>query len=327
MIVRDEQDFLPGCLESVRDIVDEIIIVDTGSSDRTKEIAAESGALVFDFKWNDDFSAARNFSLSRATCNWILVLDADELVSEDGKKEILKLINTPLFCLKDVVGFKLDQRTYFLKGGASAVVTTDDTALSKNYGSYKSSKLVRLFKNNPSIRFKNKVHELVEHSIRSVGGEIVETSIVLHHFSQTRKDRLRSKKEDYTDMLWKQLEKEPDNPRYNKQVADAFMGKGKYDLALKYFTRALKSDPKYPGILADLGRVYLKLNDVKKAMKLFNMAIAMDKNDISSMNNLAVLYMGLGKHDVAKQILEKALEKEPDNKYVLGNYSKLKKKS
>jgi glycosyltransferase involved in cell wall biosynthesis len=326
MILRDEQDFLSGCLESVKDIVDEIIVVDTGSADRTKEIAAGFGASVFDFKWNDDFSAARNFSLSKASSNWILVLDADELVGEDGKKEILELVNTPEHCLKDVVGFKLDQRTYFLKDGAEAVITADEAVLANNYGAHKSSKLVRLFKNNPVIRFRNKVHELVEHSIREVGGEIIDTPVVLHHFSQTRKDRLHEKTEDYTDIIWKQLEQEPDNPRYNKQVAVAFMGKGRYDLALKYFTRTLKLDPKYPGLLADMGKAYLKMNDIKKAMKLFNMAIAMDKNDISSMNNLAVLYMGLGKYGVAKQILDKALEKEPDNKYVLGNYKKLKKK-
>ncbi len=78
MIVKDEEEFLPGCLESVRGVADEIVIVDTGSADRTVELARAFGARVYRYEWNDDFAAARNESLKRATCGWILVLDADE---------------------------------------------------------------------------------------------------------------------------------------------------------------------------------------------------------------------------------------------------------
>ena len=73
MIVRDEQDHLAKCLESVRGLFDEIVIVDTGSADRTKEIAREFGAKVFDFVWIDDFAAAQNEALSHASC-WLCVL-------------------------------------------------------------------------------------------------------------------------------------------------------------------------------------------------------------------------------------------------------------
>jgi len=78
MIVKNEEEFLPGCLDSVKGVVDEIVIVDTGSTDRTVEIARQYGAKVYHYEWNDDFAAARNESLKHATCGWILVLDADE---------------------------------------------------------------------------------------------------------------------------------------------------------------------------------------------------------------------------------------------------------
>ena len=81
MIVKDEEDCLARCLLSATPVVDETVIVDTGSTDRTKEIAKAFGAKVYDFEWTDDFSEARNLSLSKATGEWILVLDADETIS------------------------------------------------------------------------------------------------------------------------------------------------------------------------------------------------------------------------------------------------------
>jgi tetratricopeptide (TPR) repeat protein len=85
MIVKDEESMLPGCLEAVAPHVDQIVVVDTGSTDRTKEIAAEYGALVADFEWNGSFSDARNESLRHATGDWVLWLDADEyIVDGDG---------------------------------------------------------------------------------------------------------------------------------------------------------------------------------------------------------------------------------------------------
>lgn len=80
MIVKNEEIALPRCLDSVKDLVEEIIIVDTGSTDRTKEIAVEYGANIYDYIWHDDFAAARNFSFSKATCEYILWLDADDVL-------------------------------------------------------------------------------------------------------------------------------------------------------------------------------------------------------------------------------------------------------
>jgi glycosyltransferase involved in cell wall biosynthesis len=325
MIAKDEKGFLENCLESVKDLVDEIIVVDTGSSDDTKQIAAGFGAKVSEIKWKDDFSIARNISLDKAKSNWILVLDADEMLDAQGKEKILKLINDRDNCLAEVIGFKMDQQTYMLREGRMGMITTDPGELKKEYHSPESSKLVRLFKNTPKIRFRNKVHELVEPSIKQNGGRIIDTDIVIHHFSHVKKDKLTGKLSKYTDLMWKQLEEEPENPRYNRQVATAFLDEGNKELALKYFLRTLKFDPEYPAIYKDLGKLYLEMGQVKKAVRLFNMAIAKDKKDVSSMNNLAVIYMKSGKQDIARELLEKAISVEPENKCLLSNYEKLKK--
>lgn len=90
MIVKDEEAVLARCLDSVAEIADEIIVVDTGSSDRTKEIAAQYGQ-VFDFVWCEDFSAARNYSFAQATKDFILWLDADDVITPEDKARFLKL--------------------------------------------------------------------------------------------------------------------------------------------------------------------------------------------------------------------------------------------
>ena len=78
VIAKNEEAMIADCLESVRDVVDEMIVVDTGSLDRTVAIAEAAGARVVTFKWCDDFSAARNASIKAATGDWVLILDADE---------------------------------------------------------------------------------------------------------------------------------------------------------------------------------------------------------------------------------------------------------
>ncbi|MFP7495062.1 glycosyltransferase [Terribacillus saccharophilus] len=93
MIVKNEEEVLAGCLESVRDLVDEIVIVDTGSTDRTKEIAAKYTSNVYDFEWIDDFSAARNYSFSKASSDYILWLDADDVLLPNDREAFRDLWN------------------------------------------------------------------------------------------------------------------------------------------------------------------------------------------------------------------------------------------
>ena len=95
MIVRDEEECLPRCLESARGIVDEIIVVDTGSTDRTVGIALAFGAKVVSFPWSGDFSEARNRGLDLATCEWILALDADEELPEETRANLRPVAKPP----------------------------------------------------------------------------------------------------------------------------------------------------------------------------------------------------------------------------------------
>ncbi len=91
MIVKNEEDVLARCLDSVADLVEEIIIVDTGSTDKTKEIAARYTDKIYDFEWIDDFSAARNYAFAKATREYIYTADADEVISEENRERFRQL--------------------------------------------------------------------------------------------------------------------------------------------------------------------------------------------------------------------------------------------
>lgn len=96
MIVKNEEKLLARCLDSVADIMDELIIVDTGSTDRTKEIAARYTDKVYEFAWINDFAAARNFAFSRASMEYIYSADADEVLDEENRGLFLRLKETLL---------------------------------------------------------------------------------------------------------------------------------------------------------------------------------------------------------------------------------------
>ena len=94
MIVKDEEKTLARCLNSVKSFIDEIIIVDTGSKDKTKEIAKSFNSQIYDFKWISDFSAARNFSFSKATSDYILWLDGDDFIDDENISKIENLLKS-----------------------------------------------------------------------------------------------------------------------------------------------------------------------------------------------------------------------------------------
>ncbi len=102
MIVKNEEAVLARCLDSIRDIMDEIIIVDTGSSDRTKEIASKYTDRIYDFPWIDDFAAARNFAFSKASGDYIYSADADELIDEENREKF-KILKDALLPEIDIV--------------------------------------------------------------------------------------------------------------------------------------------------------------------------------------------------------------------------------
>src|SRR3989338_181326 len=107
MITKNEEQFIEQCLNSAKELVDEIIIIDTGSDDKTKEIAKRFTDKIYDFKWENDFSKARNFSLQKAAKEWVIILDADETISQTDHEKIRELVEKP-----ENTAYFLIQRNY-----------------------------------------------------------------------------------------------------------------------------------------------------------------------------------------------------------------------
>lgn len=136
MIVKDEQRNLSRCLDSVKPYVDEIIVVDTGSQDGTPEIARQYGAIIEFFEWCDDFAAARNYSISQATGDWILILDADEALVVETDEFRQQLTSSP-----EVLVYLLSLKEVNNQEQMSPLYTP------------------RVFRNIPELRYVNRFHE------------------------------------------------------------------------------------------------------------------------------------------------------------------------
>jgi glycosyltransferase involved in cell wall biosynthesis len=159
MIVKNEEFYLKDCLESVKGIADEIVIADTGSNDNTLKIAREYNAKIFSFDWINDFSAARNFALSKCTGDWILYLDADERLSKNSVDEIKELINR-----KEYLAVK-------------CLVKSIDS----DYGRDNSMIFPRLFRSNPNLEFTGRVHEQIDSSLKKLNYVIMDSGIEIIH--------------------------------------------------------------------------------------------------------------------------------------------------
>lgn len=205
MIVKDEEELLPGCLHSIRDWVDEIIIVDTGSTDRTVEIAQSFGARIFHQPWEGDFSKHRNYSIEQATCDWILIIDADEeMVSEDVPKlrPLLADEHFDVICLDvfNVYTDKPDQLTFLPS--------------------------MRLFRRRLNLRYEGIVHNQLHVPSHA---RIARIGVKIKHYGYgLSREKMRRKVQRSQALLEKQLSQNPDDPFALFNYAQLLRGKDEF---------------------------------------------------------------------------------------------------
>ncbi len=219
MIVKNEERFLPECLASVKDVADEIIVVDTGSTDRTIEIAKSFGARVIEIEWPNDFSVARNVGLDAVKTPWVLILDADEELLADDLPKLQQALETPIGD-----GYNL------------RIVSVMDRAedISESY-------VTRLVRAHPKIRFSGAIHEQLFPALQGLGMTIQPLDVRLIHKGYLGAVvHAKDKGNRNLDLIQTHLKKTPDDAYMRWQLAQTLLGLGRYQEAIAGCRTALK---------------------------------------------------------------------------------------
>ncbi|MFC1525851.1 glycosyltransferase [Candidatus Latescibacterota bacterium] len=282
MIVRDEEERLGKCLESVRDLVDEIVVVDTGSTDRTVALAESFGARLGHFEWCDDFSAARNVSIGMATGDWIMWLDADDVLPAECHEQIRRLI-----------GQGRDKSYFFV---------LDD----QGYESV-SCLQMRLFPNLPGVAFEMPIHEQATLSLARLGVQMIPTDVRVVHTGYTTPEVVRAKKDRYLGIMERWLEANPGDYIVRSHVALTYHTTGRLEEAIEQY-RLIVEESRcladhnyvvYTTALLFRGRSHLKLGQHDEAREWMHRAEEMDADYVLTRFSLAELYGEMGEPERA----------------------------
>lgn len=299
LIARNEEHCIADCLNSVRHLVTEIIIADTGSTDQTKAIARQHGATVLDYCWQDDFAAARNFALRQAQGEWILVLDADEILASVACRDFSRLL-----AADSIEG-------YYVKI-CSFLDEADQAA---------EDFVVRLFKNKPEYKFEGAIHEQVAGSIKqhNAGGGLAFAGLTIHHFGYlAREVSLKSKFSRNTAIINKALLKNPHDPFLYYSLGIEYLQRADAHTAVGYLCKSilgLRGDEVYfqqvlfaliLGLIHDPGQASFDVQDViQKAVQILP-----DSADLLYLQGFWLLQRA--QYEQAAGVLETALQKVPE---------------
>jgi glycosyltransferase involved in cell wall biosynthesis len=316
MIVKNEEEHLAQCLMSVKSIVSEMIVVDTGSTDKTKAIASALGAKVFDFPWAYDFSEARNYSLSKASGNWILVLDADEIVSPSDHDKLKKLIKNKA---EKRVAYIMVTRNYTNQAGARGWAANEGIYIHEESGrGWFPSLKVRLFVNDKRINFVNPVHEFVEPTLQKLGIKIKICDVPVHHYGRLNQSKLIAKGKEYFRIGITKIEKTKGDYKALTELAIQASEIGEYEEAVNVWQKVIELKSNDAVVFMNMGFAFLMMKQYDKAMEHSKKAMDLDPDLKEAALNYAAAELIAG--DVRKAIstLENILKKHLDYPPAMG---------
>lgn len=291
MIVKNEEDVLARCLDSVKGLVDEIVIVDTGSSDSTREIALKYTDKVYDFPWIDDFSAARNFSFSKGSMQYLMWLDADDILLEKDKNMLLALKET-------------------LPENTDVVMMRYNTSLDESGKPLFSFYRERLLRRETGFVWKGAVHEAIETFGKKYYSEAAVTHAKLRPSEPGRNLRIYEKlitqgavltgrdlfyyarelyyneRDEEAQKAFMDFLEQKGGYIENKIEACRFLAFCRYRLkkdseALEALLGSLKYDRPRAELCCDIGKHYLDRNAPANALPWFELALTIKRNDAS----------------------------------------------
>ena len=276
MIVRDEEANLPACLESARGLFDEIVVVDTGSTDRTVEIARSFGARVFDFVWVDDFAAARNAALARATGDYAFWLDADDVLDPPQRERLEALLG----------GLSLnDEAAYVVRcacdpdrdgGGGETVVDH-----------------IRLFPLRGDVRWTYRVHEQILPALRQADVPVRWSDVTVRHTGYSDPPLRRRKLERDGKILAEELAERPDDPFVLFNLGSIAIERQDWRAALGYLERSLAGSAATDSIThklyALIAKTHQMLGAPEAALRACSAGLALNPDDAELLFREAVV--------------------------------------
>jgi tetratricopeptide (TPR) repeat protein len=298
MIVKNEAQNLLRCLHSVQSVVDEMIIVDTGSSDETIALAHSFNAQVHHFNWNNDFAAARNASLQPATGDWILVLDADEVLHSDSIPTLKQAIQQENCLVVNLVRQEIG-------------------AMQSPY-----SLVSRLFRRHPELRFQRPYHAMIDDSVtvllqREPDWRIINLPnvAILHYGYEPGMIASRNKYERAETAIANYLTQHPGDPYACSKLGALYVELGQWQNGLPLLQQGLQSTDLTPAILYELhyhlGITYSRLGKLSEAQHHYQLATQQPILPIlklAAFNNLGNLVKEQGQLNAAQSLYETCIQ-------------------
>ncbi|MGQ9646094.1 MAG: glycosyltransferase [Thermodesulfobacteriota bacterium] len=316
MIVKNEQENLPKCLRSVRPVVDEMMVVDTGSTDLTKEVAQAFGAKVYEFEWQDSFAEARNYSISKASGAWILVLDADETISPKDYDQLRRLVKKGK---TNACAYSFMTRNYVNRSNVEEWRENDGSYAAEEAGmGWLPSQKVRLFPNDKRIRFENPVHELVEPSLNRARINIKSGNVVIHHYGKLNEEKSSSKGETYYQLGKRKLEQMRGDAGALRELAVQASSLGRHEEAVELWEKILSLQPDNASAYLNLGHSYLQLERFEEALMASKKAMELDPKMKEAVYNFSICELCAGEVQTAIDALESLLKRVPGYPSAMG---------
>ena len=329
MIAKDEAGFLKRCLESIQGLADEVVVADTGSSDHTREVARAAGAKVIETPWEADFSRARNVALESAKGAWILVLDCDEVLARRDWDALLQTISRGR-----AVGYRMTTRNYVRESNRVGWQACKGSyAEEKDYPGWFPTTKVRLFRNDPIIRFEGTVHELVEGRIQAIGGTVGDCPVPVHHYGYVEKDRPVAA---YAEAAARKADGNPEDAEAFYELALARRDVGDMEGAREAAERCialLDGGAQRQGhylrrdfVFMVYGQVLGKLGDMGGEENAYLRALKENPACYQALNNLGTLAQNRGDLPAALGHYEQALALAPEVETIRENVERVKKR-
>jgi tetratricopeptide (TPR) repeat protein len=325
MIVKNGERDLPDCLASVRDVVDEIVVADTGSSDASIDIARAAGARVISIPWENDFAKARNLSLAEVTSDWVLLLDADERLDAGAPGLLPALLSQ-----RAAAGYQVTIRNYVATlahkvWDRPAKPNDSSYAPARIYPAYVEHENVRLFRHDPDIYFTGRVHETVGWQILAAKRAMASCNLLIHHMGMVHDDEERARKIlFYLDLGKQKVADMPENSQAHFELGVSQLENlGNVAEGLKSFERSCELNPGFGVAWFFNGFCRFRLGDPVKALECFrryeaardcySRGLKRSPASASLESKLGLAEARCGKPSSGLRRLRRAIEQEPAN--------------